>query len=124
MKFQLFGHSGQVGEIRQIDANRIASKSSDNQTIIWNLTSGDVIYKFNEFNYYRDEKEDNLQSMVKGLSVLENGLLASGSHSSINIWDTFTGRLKFSIKTPLSNVWCIIKLENSLLGSAYGLFKN
>ena len=120
--FNLTGHTDVVLEIRELlGSNLIQTKSFDNTTRIWSLTTGELLYTLSEMTY-TESSIYLYPSLVNSLCSLGQNLTASASMSSIRIWNATTGKLKFTLEQDTTNVWSVVKLENGLLASSYGFF--
>jgi WD40 repeat protein len=85
----LAGHNDRVNDFALISDNLVASASSDQKVIIWNIegTNGNILFTLNGHT-----------NAVFGLKLLPCNLLASGSFdNSIRIWNLTNGQAKFTL---------------------------
>jgi WD40 repeat protein len=74
------GHSSSVFGVIQINANQMATASTDNTITVWNINSSTLVNTYNAHT-----------KGVTCLAVLPGGLLASGSYdSTIRVWNMQT----------------------------------
>jgi WD40 repeat protein len=112
--FEFKGHTTQVSVLTGLKENLLASGSNDIR--IWNLTSGEIKFKF-------DKTNGGHSGYTRVLTLFEDHYLASSGigDTDINLWDLREGTLKhkanLSIGGHCQSISVLTSLGNDLLAS-------
>jgi WD40 repeat protein len=112
----LIGHKGSVNALELVNSEILASGSTDNSVILWNLTNGQMFKTLTGPS----------SSQVWSLKRLTDTTLASGSNDhNILIWDIITGTNTKTLQGHSQPVLALglMNYTNFLSGSQDGTFK-